>query len=208
MDVQMPGMDGYEATAAIRSQAGGPNATTPIVAVTAHASSSARERCLAAGMNAFVAKPVRPAALLAAIDGLFDGGARPPARPSSRRAPRPRTRASSAELAALLPAFGDDRVLLGETIGVFLVDAPQQLETLRTAAAAADPAAIARAAHAIKGAVSLFSLGAAYTSSRGLEAAARAGLPDRLAERVDAVERAVTTLTASLAGLQASLGGS
>ena len=208
MDVQMPGMDGYEATAAIRSQTGGPNATTPIVAVTAHATSSDRERCLAAGMNAFVAKPVRPAALLAAIDDLLDGSARPAAAkpPSRRRTRRPRPRAVSAELAALLPAFGNDRELLGETIAVFLVDAPQQLQTLRAAAASADPAAIARAAHAIKGAVSLFSLGAAYTSSRGLEAAARAGLPDRLAERVDAVERAVTALTASLAGLQATLG--
>ncbi len=165
MDVQMPGMDGYEATAAIRSQTGGPNATTPIVAVTAHATSSDRERCLAAGMNAFVAKPVRPAALLAAIDDLLDGSARPAAArpPSRRRTRRPRPRAVSAELAALLPAFGNDRELLGETIAVFLVDAPQQLQTLRAAAASADPAAIARAAHAIKGAVSLFSLGAAYT---------------------------------------------
>ncbi|MGE0362819.1 MAG: response regulator [Vicinamibacterales bacterium] len=205
MDVQMPGMDGYEATTAIRGEAAGPNAATPIVAVTAHASSGDRERCLAAGMNAFVAKPVRPAALLAAIDGLFEAPAATPqvatAAPRAR-ARRPRVRAAALDAAALLAAFGNDRALLDETIGVFLADAPAQLAALRTAVAAADAAAIARAAHALKGAVSLFSLGAAYTATRSLEAAARTGLPDRLAARLAAVERAVASLVAGLESIR------
>ena len=208
MDVQMPGMDGYQATAAIRADTSSPNATTPIVAVTAHAQSADRERCFAAGMNAFVAKPLRPEALLAAIDGLFAGRATPagrsaaagPARPRRRRA-----RPAPLDRAALLAAFGDDRALLDETIAVFVADAPAQLEALRTAAGAADAAAIARAAHALKGAVSLFTQGPAYTTTRSLEAAARAGLPDRLATRVAAVERAVDALTAGLAALRPSL---
>ena len=74
--------------------------------------------------------------------------------------------------------------------------------------AANDPAAIARSAHALKGAVSLFSQGAAYTSARALEAAARAGVPDRLPTRLAAIERAVSKLTASLAAIRPSLGTS
>jgi two-component system sensor histidine kinase/response regulator len=202
MDVQMPGMDGYEATAAIRAAADGPNAVTPIVAVTAHALSSDRERCLAAGMNAFVSKPVRPDTLLATIDGLFDGHRAAPPAPRRRPAqPRP----AAIDRAALLAAFGDDRGLLDETIGVFLADAPAQLDALRRAVAAEDAPAITRAAHALKGAVSLFSLAAPYTSTRALEAAARAGVPDRLPARLAAVERAVTRLMAGLSALRPDL---
>ncbi len=202
MDVQMPGMDGFEATAAIRTGTAGPNAVTPIVAVTAHALSGDRERCLAAGMNAFVSKPVRPDTLLATIDGLFEGRGAVPA-PSRRRPATPRP--AAIDLAALLAAFGDDHGLLDETIGVFLADAPAQLDALRRAVAAEDAPAITAAAHALKGAVSLFSVAAPYTSTRTLEAAARAGLPDRLPARLAAVERAVTRLMAGLSALRPDL---
>ncbi len=76
MDVQMPGMDGYETTAAIRANEQTTGTFTPIVAVTADAMADDRDRCLAAGMNAFVAKPLRPDSLLATIERL---AAPPPA---------------------------------------------------------------------------------------------------------------------------------
>src|SRR6185295_18774343 len=71
MDVQMPEMSGLEATAAIRQREEATGAHIPIVAMTAHAMTGDRERCLEGGMDAYVAKPLRPDELLAAIDGLF-----------------------------------------------------------------------------------------------------------------------------------------
>ena len=68
MDVQMPEMDGFDATAAIRKLEAESAAHVPIIGVTAHAMKGDHERCLAAGMDGYVSKPIRPAALFAAIE--------------------------------------------------------------------------------------------------------------------------------------------
>ena len=70
MDVEMPEMDGFQATAAIREYEKDMGQGTPIIAMTAHAMKGDRERCLAAGMDAYVAKPIRPQALFDAIRSL------------------------------------------------------------------------------------------------------------------------------------------
>ena len=70
MDVQMPGMDGLEATIAIREKERATQAHIPIVAMTAHAMKGDRERCLEVGMDSYVTKPIRVQELLKAIEDL------------------------------------------------------------------------------------------------------------------------------------------
>ena len=70
MDVSMPEMDGFEAVAAIRAREGAEGSHVPIVAMTAHAMKGDRERCLAAGMDAYISKPIQPKELLQVIKAL------------------------------------------------------------------------------------------------------------------------------------------
>ena len=70
MDIQMPGMDGFQAVAAIRERESAGGSRVPILALTAHAINGYRERCLTAGMDGYLSKPVRPDELYAAIDRL------------------------------------------------------------------------------------------------------------------------------------------
>jgi CheY-like chemotaxis protein len=74
MDVQMPEMGGLEATAAIRAREQATGAHLPVVAITAHAMKGDEERCLAAGMDGYVSKPIQPAALIEMIQTLVPAG--------------------------------------------------------------------------------------------------------------------------------------
>ncbi|HEV3310162.1 MAG TPA: response regulator, partial [Chloroflexota bacterium] len=85
MDVEMPEIDGFEATATIRKTEETTGARIPIIAMTAHALKGDRERCLAAGMDGYVSKPIQPEALFEAIEALFPGTTRPLA-PGTRAA--------------------------------------------------------------------------------------------------------------------------
>jgi CheY-like chemotaxis protein len=77
MDVQMPEMDGFQATSAVRAQEAGTGRHLPIIAMTAHAMAGDRERCVQAGMDGYVAKPIGVTELVVAIDNVLahDGAA-------------------------------------------------------------------------------------------------------------------------------------
>ncbi len=198
MDVQMPGMDGFETTAAIRAHERGAGVFTPIVALTAHTMAGDRDRCLAAGMNAFVSKPIRPQTLLAAIESVVALPAAP-AEDDAPDVPPPGAVADAVlDLAPLLDAFGQDRAVLAETIAVFLADLPQQRARVATAVTARESVELAAAAHAIKGAVSLFSTGPAYATARRLEDDARRGVLTDVEMRLAELDRALAGLVSAL----------
>src|SRR5262249_24308324 len=166
-----------------------------IIAMTAHAMKGDRERCLQAGMDGYVSKPLQPDALYAAIEGQ-------PATPSATPAPV----ATSVEPAALdeavlLEHFGNDPGLLKEIAGIFLASCSTWQAELRSAAEALDATRLQMAAHTVKGAVGHFGDQEAYGAAYRLElmgkgrdlhgsAAACADL-DRALERLQAALRPI-----------------
>jgi CheY-like chemotaxis protein/nitrogen-specific signal transduction histidine kinase/HPt (histidine-containing phosphotransfer) domain-containing protein len=175
MDVQMPTMDGFEATLHIRDrQSTVLNHNVPIVAMTAHAMQGDRERCLEAGMNDYVTKPVSPQALSEALARWLPGDeaskpADAPAQPEVTAA-APDHSAAGAETptfdrVGLMARLMDDEDLARTVVDGFLQDVPKQIEALRSYLAEGDIAGAGRQAHTIKGA-------SANVGGEGLRAAA------------------------------------
>ncbi len=148
LDCQMPGMDGYEVTAEIRRREGS-DKHTPIIAVTAHAMEEARNKCLEAGMDDYISKPVKIEALAAVLDRwdpAATGPAAAPANKSPAKGPAMKLLESMRKFAGTV-----DPKLIVEVINLFLEDAPMRLEAMRAALTAGDAAAIGKTAHALKG---------------------------------------------------------
>jgi len=148
MDVQMPEMDGLAATSALRAEERGTGRHVPVVAMTAHAMEGDRERCLAAGMDGYVTKPVEAEALVAAVESAA---------------------LSRFDPAAAAARLGGDRRLLREMLGLFLGESPAMLAAVERAVASGDAGALRRAAHALKGSVANFAAPRPVEAARVLE---------------------------------------
>jgi len=182
-DVQMPEMDGLEATRRILER--WPEGERPwIVAMTAEAMSGDRERCLAAGMNDYLAKPIRVDELVAAIK-------RTPRRAGgvSRPAPSSDGTIDPAVLARLLDGVGGDADFVTDLIAQFATDAPALLTAAKTALGDGDAEAVRRAAHTLKSNAATFGADRLADRSRALEEAAKRGALKDAPPLVDAVER-------------------
>ena len=168
MDVQMPEMDGLQATTLIRERERVTGTHIPIIAVTAHAMKGDRERCLAAGMDAYITKPINPAELAATIQAAFPAGAKLSAIPVEPIAEGP----SDAEL---LARFDGDSELLKELAGIFLQECPKMLDEIREALRTGDAKTLERAAHTLKGSVGNFALPGPWETAQRLELLAKSG---------------------------------
>ncbi len=173
MDVQMPEMDGFEATRRIRAFEGG-QSHAPIIALTAHAMKGDRERCLEAGMDDYVAKPLQPQELYAAIE----------------RWAKPRTHASELETPTSLPTgategpmdwdkglwyCGGDPALFTELITQFVGNLGDELGQMTAAIEGGDGARFTRLAHGLKGIAATFGADPLADVARQLEELGQAG---------------------------------
>ncbi|MFO0907323.1 MAG: ATP-binding protein [Isosphaeraceae bacterium] len=146
MDVQMPVMDGFEAVRQIRAREAAGAARTPVFALTAHAMKGDRERCLAGGFDGYIAKPVRPQELRAAIEGVAREA------PPVVALPAPSGCDEADEVnARLLSICGGDTEFVREMAAAFVQFAPPRFEALGEAIRAGDASAIAAASHGLKG---------------------------------------------------------
>jgi PAS domain S-box-containing protein len=171
MDMQMPVMDGLEATRRIRElEEGGPK-RTPIVALTANAMMGTLERCLEAGMDDYLTKPLDISRLQDVLDRFMDraDGEQAPAAASSAAAPS----ADNAIRARLVDVSGDDEEFMIELVSAFLSGGENTVQELRAAVQLGDAAAIGRAAHKLKGAAANLHVNNLATMCFDLETRAR-----------------------------------
>jgi PAS domain S-box-containing protein len=156
MDVQMPDLDGFQATAAIRQLEKTVGRRSIIIAMTAHAMTGDRDRCLAAGMDDYLAKPVRLHELSAKLAGALHAGQKP----AETETPSP---GGPIDWEGALDAVGGDSELLNAVIEAFFDESAMLMQQIETSIQQGDAAALNRAAHTLKG--SLLSVGARRASA-------------------------------------------
>ena len=193
MDVQMPEMDGFEATAAIRNQEQGTGRHVPIIAMTAHAMKGDRERCLEAGMDGYVAKPLQIEALLAILAEI---GLTQPASATEPVAAGSTNSAFDPEQA--LKHVQGDIELLRELAGLFLEECPKHLNAMRQAIADRDVHQLEHEAHTLKGSAAVISAGELQAYAQGVESAARELNWDEIGRSWSDLEKAAERLQPAL----------
>ena len=193
MDIQMPIIDGFEATRLIldaEKADGKPHA--PIIAMTAHAMKGDRERCLAAGMDEYIAKPILADELFQIIERLA-GSAETETGPAPDGAD-----GNKFDLSALLKATGGDIKLTLELIEIFLIDAPKKMSEIQKAIDENDGQALSRAAHAFMSSTGYFPKSKAIEVLRVLETMGHNDQFVRSAETYAELSREVGEITFSL----------
>ncbi len=169
MDIQMPEVDGLEATREIRARERGPR--VPIIAMTAQAMKGVREKCLAAGMDEYLVKPVRARDLYETIERVMKNTTSVNASQDQRtQSGRPQV-----DWSAAMKAVDGDQQLLREVIEAFLEECPRMVEECEQSIANSDAAVLRRAAHTIKGGLRTFGAEPAMEVAARLEELGRAG---------------------------------
>jgi two-component system, sensor histidine kinase and response regulator len=185
MDVQMPEMDGLAATLAIRKAEKSSGSHLPIFAMTAHAMKGDRESCLQAGMDGYLAKPVRFSDLEQTLATLSN------AKTSDKQIS---SVSFSWNRTEALERLGGDEDLLRELCQIFLEESPKTLRNLRQALAEGDASAVMRAAHSLKGEVGYLGAGVASQAARKLEDMGRENKLTGAPETMIVLEREISGL--------------
>jgi PAS domain S-box-containing protein len=170
MDVQMPEMDGFDATKAIRAWEEKTGGHVPIVAMTAHAMKGDSERCIAVGMDGYVSKPIRAQELEKAISQVLIAH-----KAGKATGSLPEGANTLIDQQALLAAVDGDRRLLRQLARLFLADYPRNLAQIKNALRLGDAQALAKAAHKLRGAVGNFAAMKVSAAAELMETLGREG---------------------------------
>ena len=212
MDAQMPEMDGFQATQIIRDPKSRVlDHRVPIIAMTAHAMQGDRERCLQAGMDDYVTKPIEVPALIAALDKWLKrkvgGGHHPAGESREKMAANPRKEnALVFNRFALLERLLNDEDLARMVIEAFIDDMPVQIKQLKSDVASGDALRVERQAHKIKGASGNLDAEALCALALAIELASKAGdlalVGIKLAELDDQFNKLLCALRSELSTLR------
>jgi len=193
MDVQMPEMDGIDATIRIRKSEEQTGRHTPIIAMTAHAMKGDRERCIEAGMDEYISKPINSDTFLKAIQALV-----PTEELDTSVVETAMDKPLTFDSEALLDAFDHDWDFFNEAVEMFVDDYPPMVDALRESLKAKDADALRRTAHALKGMVGNFQGRDAAEAAFNLEEMGRQG-------EFDGADQACERLVNELAELEKTL---
>ena len=202
MDVQMPEMDGLEATAALRALEKGRLQRLPIIAMTAHAMKGDRSRFLHAGMDSYIAKPIQPQELVSVIEQAVPR----PQEAAEGHPSKPAAREVIDRKRALAVVDGDTE-LLCDLLRIFATEAPATMEKLRAAVEAHDAPAIQLAAHTLKGSVCNFGAGEAVQAALKLEAMAQNGDVQNVAKGFRSLQKEIRRVLDAVAVMESEENG-
>jgi two-component system, sensor histidine kinase and response regulator len=195
MDIQMPEMDGITATARIRESEQGTRMHLPIIAMTAHAMKGDRERCIDAGMDGYVSKPISSQELETAIAAIFP---EPDVIAIQKPEPLPSNGTVLWDKEKTLERLGGDRTLLDEVIQIFLEDVPRHMTALRQAVATRDAAGLEQVAHTLKGELGYMGISEISLEARQLEECGRKADFERAATHCAVMEPQIARLLVAM----------
>jgi len=198
MDVQMPTMDGFEATARIRQKEAGTGRHIPIIAMTAHAMKGDRERCLAAGMDGYIAKPIRAREFYEIVEGMA-------ANVRKSQPPGPQdTDQDVIDRDRLLEYAGGSAEAMKELVDLFAVECPKLMKAVRETIDRNAASDLQRAAHTLKGSILIFGARRPAEAALRLETMGREGNLTGVEQAWSTLGKEVERLLAMLADLRKS----
>jgi DNA-binding response OmpR family regulator len=198
MDMQMPVMTGLEAVTKIRKQERVTGLHIPIIAMTAQAMEGDRKRCIDAGMDGYLAKPIRSRELLESIEGLMSS-----LRGPFSVTPEPVPNGARLDREAMLEYVGGNPELLKSIVGLFLRNCPDLLMSIRSAIARSDSDALEMAAHNLRGSASNFLTTSAIRATTRLEQMGRDSQFLSAGDELSTLEKEIALLEPELTALVA-----
>ena len=206
LDIQMPVMGGLAACAAVRDWEKATGARrVPIIAMTAHAMQGDRERCLEAGMEGYISKPIDLAMLTSTLDAIVPAGT-PVATSAAGARREDDAREATLDLKLALARLDNDQDLLCDVIGIFMAECPKSISQMEAAIQEVDSEKVYRLAHRFKGSAGSLAAQRAMALGAALEAVGRAGDLEKARQIFAQLKEEVGILLPQLKGILMSFG--